>query len=472
MNHRLISLVFSLAAVWVLSGCATPLTQGQPAQAAQVLPERWQAPWPHAGQTAELADWWRAQHEPELVTLIEAAQRLSPDVASALARIEQARAQQVAARASVLPQWLATASGSRTLSPVQRPALTQLQAGVQMSWELDLAGVQHVADQAAQAQWESAQAQWHDARVLVAAEVATLYHGLRSCTQQQALAQEDARAQAQSVELTQLALNVGMNSRTDLALAQTAAAQSRSRAQQQQAQCDVQFKALTALSGLPETELRQGLAAALLREGTPTPLALPAIPAQTLAQRPDVFSAEREVLQAQARLTQTQATRWPRLSLQGFIGPARAVTGGVADNGLSWSFGPLSLSLPIWDAGQRAAQVQADDAQLRAALSAYQARVRHAVREVEEALVQLHSAELRWQEARSNAERLHTVLQTQNQQRTHGLISQRDWLISQRQAWAADAEVLDLQRQRQEAWIGLYRAAGGGFVPERQTPAS
>lgn len=68
-------------------------------------------------------------------------------------------------------------------------ATTTLQAGVQASWELDLFGANRLASEAAQARLDSAQAASHDARVLVAAEVAGRYFDQRACEQQHRIAQ-------------------------------------------------------------------------------------------------------------------------------------------------------------------------------------------------------------------------------------------------------------------------------------------
>jgi outer membrane protein TolC len=58
---------------------------------------------------------------------------------------------------------------------------------------------------------------------------------------------------------------------------------------------------------------------------------------------------------------------------------------------LNWSIGP-SVSLPLFDAGRRAATVQSAKAAYVAAESDYRSRARQAVREVEEALVSTHTS--------------------------------------------------------------------------------
>ena len=81
-------------------------------------PARWHAPLPptlpHGGSLPALADWWRAPGDPLLVELIEAAQRESPTVASAAARIAEARACRVSAGAALAPKLDGSVSASRS----------------------------------------------------------------------------------------------------------------------------------------------------------------------------------------------------------------------------------------------------------------------------------------------------------------------------------------------------------------------
>ncbi|MBK9574004.1 MAG: TolC family protein [Rhodoferax sp.] len=69
----------------------------------------------------------------------------------------------------------------------------------------------------------------------------------------------------------------------------------------------------------------------------------------------------------------------------------RLRTNGDNQNGTTWSFGPLAVSLPIFDGGQRAAAVTSSEANYLAVVMGYQGKVRQAVREVEEAFMNLKS---------------------------------------------------------------------------------
>jgi outer membrane protein TolC len=191
------------------------------------------------------------------------------------------------------------------------------------------------------------------------------------------------------------------------------------------------------------------------------------VPAQTVSQRPDVFAAERDVVLASAQVGSAKAQRWPRLSLNGSIGALR-VSSGAGDTDLAtWSFGPLAVSLPLYDAGQGAAKVDAAYASYQAAVMVYQGKVRQAVREVEEALVKLHSTESRLLDAQVSTQGFAESLAATQGRFDQGLASLMELEDARRSALAAETSVLTLNLEHQLVWVSLYRAVGGGFEPDQ-----
>ena len=461
-RHPLTSLA-PLALALLLSGCASlmPPTQVQ----APVAPA-WQAPLPHQGSVAGLTDWWQAQGDPLLVELITAAQAVSPSVAQSLARIEAARANQALARSALLPNLGAQASASRGVSQPNIALATTTQVGLQAAWELDLVGANRAVSHAALANLEGTQALWHDARVSVAAEVANLYYSLATCTRLLALAQRDTASRSETARLTGINAQAGFLAPSMAALARASAADGQSRVTQQRAQCDIDTKALVALSALPEPLLRQKLALAQVDKALVAPLSVASVPAQVISQRPDVFAAERDVVVASAQVGSAQAQRLPRLSLNGAIGALRVSSGAGPDQNLStWSFGPLAVSLPLFDGGQRVAAVKSAQASYEASVVVYRSKVRQAVREVEEALVTLHSTEARTLDAQVATQGYAESLAATQSRFSQGLASLVELEDARRNALAAESAQLALGLERQRAWVALYRALGGGFEP-------
>jgi outer membrane protein TolC len=141
-----------------------------------------------------------------------------------------------------------------------------------------------------------------------------------------------------------------------------------------------------------------------------------------------------------------------------------------------WSLGPLAVSLPIFDAGTRRANVEAARARYDSAASAYRAKLRGAVREVEEALVQLQTTASQSEDARIAVEGFEASYKAAEARFRGGLASLFELEDARRSAALAQSQLIELQRLRVAAWISLYRALGGGWSPttadERDRPTA
>ena len=449
-----------LAATLTLAACSSLIP---PSQVPAAVADQWQAPLPHEGNVVALAQWWQQQGDPLLVELINAAQSVSPSVSQALARMEAARANQAAAAAALVPEVSAQYSASRGVTQIGVPVATTQTLGLQAAWEVDLVGANKAVNNAAQAQVDGSRAQWHDARVSVAAEVANLYYDLSTCMQLLEVARADAASRAQTARLADINAKAGFTAPAQAALARASAAEANNRVVQQSSQCSLNTKAMVALTGLAEADLQPRLQAALAQPLHAKPLAVTRVPAQTIAQRPDVFSAERDVAVAAAQVGSAKAQRLPRLTLNGSIGALRYSADGTDQNLDTWSFGPLTLNLPLFDNGKRAAAVQSAEAAYATSVVSYQGKVRQAVREVEEALVNLQSTDARSADTEVSAQGYGEALEATQQRYRQGFASLVELEDARRTALAAKSTQLNLLLERNRAWVALYRALGGGW---------
>jgi len=453
-----------------VAGCA--MTGDGPAPTPIVAPT-WQAPLPHDGQVGELRRWWTQFDDPLLARLIDAAQTASPTIASAAARIADASARRTAAGAALLPSLDAVASAGRGRGDLSVPIGTSTTAGLQASWEIDVFGRNRSGRDAAEARLEGAEASWHDARVVVAAETANQYLALRACESLLAQLRLDAASRAETARLTDLSMQSGFESRANAALTRASAAQGILLAKQQGEQCELAVKALVALTGIAEPDLRGELAAAVAHLPEPAALAVPAVPAAALAQRPDVFVRARDVVAASADVGAARAAQWPRITLAGSVGVARFDAGIGTISGSTWSVGPVAVSLPVFDAGARRADVVAARARYDEAASAYAATLRNAVREVENALVTLQGTADRSADAQIAADNFEASYRATDARYRSGFGTLFELEDARRSALLAQNTLIELRRDRVAAWIALYRALGGGWsLADERTAAS
>ncbi|MEO7055260.1 MAG: efflux transporter outer membrane subunit [Caldimonas sp.] len=460
-------------AVSMLAGCATP-ADPTPVIDAGVAPG-WLAPrpdpatgpateWPHGGSGEGLARWWTQFDDPLLARLIDAAEAVSPSVASAGSRIAQARATRAAATAALLPSLDASVSAGRGRQDVSIPLGNTQRAGLQASWELDVFGRNRAGRNAADARLFGAEASWHDARVAVAAETANDYVSLRACEARLAQARLDAGSRAETARLTELSRQAGFESPANAALTRASAAQALLGVKQQGEQCDISVKALVALTAIAEPGLRALLGPAAGRLPVPAAIDVPGVPAAALAQRPDVYARGRDVVAASAEISQAEAARLPRIAIGGSVGYGRYESALGTFSGSTWSLGPVSVSLPIFDAAARRADVVAARARYDAAASTYAATLRGAIREVENALITLQGTADRSADAQTAADDFALSTRATEARYKSGFGTLFELEEARRSALTAQNTLIDLRRERVAAWIALYRALGGGWA--------
>lgn len=422
---------------------------------------------PHNGSLTSLSQWWQQQNDTLLVDMISAAQIVNPSVITARSNIQQAQAATIASAAALLPTVDAVGGLNRSKSaPLNRtpaPITNSGQLGLQTVWEIDLFGQNEASLNADSERLLGTEALWHEARILVAAEVASQYYGLRACEQLLAVTSADAKSRFETSRLTELLTQAGFGSPAFAALARATAAEGNSRTTQQRAECDLSVKALVALTGWREPELRQKLAQSEAAPPQQGIAEISSIPAEVLGQRPDVYNAARELNAVSFEVGSARAQRYPRLSIGGSIAANRLKSRGFTQRFNTWSIGPVALTVPLFDGGAADANVDAAKARYEEAAGKYRGVVRQAVREVEEALVNLQSTADRGSDTLVAAEGYRASFAGTEARYKAGLASLVELEEARRVLLAAQSAVVLLERERRNAWIALYKALGGGW---------
>lgn len=402
-----------------LAGCAIPFPKKFPEESS--TPKAWNAPIPHGGNPGSIGNWWATFDDSLLPELIDAAQLVNPDVTMALANIERSQARVVSAEARWTPTAELQMGGTRGRSFPGIPVATTQQGVLKLAWEVDLFNSVGSSVLLEKARRDGAQANWHEARVLLAAEVANTYIGLRSCELRVDLLDVDTRSRDDSAQIAERAVAAGVQPPAHAALAKAGAAQSRASLLHQRNTCESLVKALVSLTALDETQLKGRLGGKRGRIPQPEVLSVSAVPAVVLQQRPDIAAAAANVYASGALIDIAYSQRYPRISLSGEIGAGRVSSTWFNDSGMTWSLGPVSVVIPIF---------------LQQAVDGYRAS--------------LNAVE----------QRLH-----------EGMASQFELEDARRSHIAAQLALADCQHERITAWVGLYRALGGGWFERFQTIA-
>ncbi|WP_409268791.1 efflux transporter outer membrane subunit [Pseudomonas sp. KCJK9044] len=448
--------------------------------------DRWLQGWStplleQAGRTAptpDLSRWWAVFADPTLDALIAEADAQNTNLRVAGLRIVEARAQLAIVQTGRYPQLQQLRAQSLYLkqdqsgTPTARDSVFwQSSLGFDIAWEVDFWGRFSRAIESADAAYFASQANYADAMVLLRAQVADTYFGLRTAEARLAIAQENARRQARSLEITERLFRHGENDELDWQQARTQYLATQATIPEFQNQVNALRNVLCSLIGrppgpLPELEARHG------QLPLPDRAVLQDVPANLLQRRPDIRAAEQAVAAQSALVGVAEADLYPSLSLLGSIGWSFVTANHVPDT-FDLAAGPSLIWNPF-DYGRRKNAVRVEDARLQQLIERYHQNVRDAAREADDAasgLVRsLESAGIR-QQASQAAQRSLSLASSQY-----------------REGFADFQRVLDAQQlllQQQDGYlvsrgnavsslVSLYKALGGGWeqVGEPIPPAT
>lgn len=450
----------------LLAACATR-SPPVPARAGVAVPAQWSQPVPPGG--AGIVQWWRTFGDALLVRLVDDAVAANTDIGVARANLLQARAAREEAAAALWPQVSAGVSAQRG-APAGGRTQNTFQAGFDASWEIDLFGGNRRAVAAQEALVSASVATLASTQVSIAAEVAQSYLQMRGAQVRIAVARENLASQQETLQISEWRRQAGLANDVEVEQARTAVEQTRAQVPVLQASAAQLAHALGVLTGRPPEVLLQQLSA-------PAPLPQPQaelavdVPAQALAHRPDVQSAERKLQAAAQRVGQAQAARYPTLDLAASVAWSGVTLGSIG--GVSAARSLLaSLTQPLFDAGSRQAQLAGREAEYQAALETYRASVLAALQDVEDALMALSTGEQRLAALQSALEAARNAALLATQRHASGLIDFQTVLETQRTLLNVQDSVAGAQTDLATGHVRLYKALGGGWqaaLPENRS---
>ena len=428
-------------------------------------PAQWRV---DAGPTAPLDQaWWQSFGDPLLTGLVERALANNLDIAVAASRVRDARAQERAAHAALLPTLDASASGahSRSVGALGSPseqwaAQPQLQAG----WELDLFGRLGDQQSAARSAWLASQAARDAVRLSVAATTASGYINLLSLDARLAVVRQTLDARSATLRLVERRASAGYSPRLELMQARAdyeAAAQLIPPLEQAIAQQENALKLL--IGELPGRVERAASLAALTEPAIPAGL-----PSELLRRRPDVAQAEHQLAAADHSLAAARKRFLPQIHLTGSAGLALSTL--LPDPVGLWSLGG-SILAPLFEGGRLRAGAESAGAQRDIAAFTYRKTALNAFREVNDALAVAEQTDrqtaiiLRQRAALAESYRL------ASNRYKEGYSPYLDQLDAQRGLLASELSLVQAQASALLARVTLYQAMGGGWSADAITAA-
>ena len=418
--------------------------------------------------SASLGDekWWTVFQDDQLQKLIRQALAQNYDVRIAASRVLQAQAQLGITRADQFP----AINGHAGSLVFQTPTTPILRGGnissnsldLTLAWELDFWGKFRRATEAARANLLATE--WGQRAVIssLVTNVATAYFQLLELDMEMDISRRTLDSRKESLRLVNTLERGGRTGMMDVRQSE-----------------ELLYAAAEAIPNLERTIEQQENLISILLGQNPAPVVrgkpllaftiLPTVPAglpsSLLERRPDIQSAEQQLVAANARIGVAKAAYFPQISLTALAGTSSpALTSLFTGPAEYWYFGG-QLAQPIFTAGKIRSNVRLTEAQQQEALLSYQQSIQKAFREVSDSLVAYReNQEFRVQQAllTSSAEDATKLSDARYQGGKTGYLEVLD---SDTRYFSAQLGLAQADLNERLALVQLYNALGGGWQP-------
>jgi len=190
------------------------------------------------------------------------------------------------------------------------------------------------------------------------------------------------------------------------------------------------------------------------------------LPSDLLKRRPDIVSAEQEVVATNAEVGVAIANRFPNISLTGTLGVATTALTGSTEANTAWNIsGGITGPLFFWNTLKR--NVDIAKSQNKQAILNYEATVLNALREVEDNLIAIETLKRELIYRQDHVTAAVRAQELSKDRYDQGVTSYLEYLESQRQAFEAQQNYAGTKAQLLRSYSQLYKVLGGGWTFEQ-----
>lgn len=424
----------------------------------------------HTGKKAvnSLAEWWSNFGDETLTQLIEMSFANNKDMATARARVLEARAQVGVTMAGMSPKADGGAlwTNSRASDNSTRAGSNNLyHAGMDASWELDFFGKKADELKADKTALEGQEAALQSAWVSLSAEVATNYITLRMLQERLKIAEKNIEVQRDIYELVKSQHSAGLRDELSVQQSEYTLERTKSAVPSLIQSISETMNALAILTGEIPGSLSEILSAknseAKIPEADTSKLI--GIPAESLRQRPDIIAAEKTWLAQISRRKSAEKSYYPVISLAGSIGLESLSTGNLFSAGSQFfSMGPR-ITWPIFNSGAIRKNIRIQTAREEQYFAAYEKTILQAVSEVRNALTANAQEAERNTILKRGLSSAQSALDIARDKYFQGLVTFNDVLTAMQAVYSLEDDCATSDGRKMMNLIALFKALGGGW---------
>lgn len=409
--------------------------------------------------------WWEMFEDEELNRLEQQALQHNLDLRVAIEKVS--RLAYRTARANQLPSISLQGRSGREGNYYGSQESTSTGV-VAASFELDLWGKYRRLTEAARAELLGSITAKDNVLLSLTAQVATTYFTLRMLDAQLEITNKTLQTRRESVRIYTSRYEAGVIAEVDLRRVEADMYTVQAQAKELELQVQETETALSVLIGASPREILAGLPprSGHLRDVAVLPQVPQGLPSQFLANRPDVRTAEHQLIAANARIGVARAAYFPDISLTGEAGYASGELNHLFSNrnGI-WAFAG-AVAQPVFAGGRIAAQNKSAESQYREMLAAYEKTVQTAFKEALDALranrINRETFDIRLKQTQA----LRRSYELTKKQEDAGLIGTMELLDVERNLLQAEMSLAAARQAELVGLVNLSKALGGGWNEE------
>lgn len=458
-RHASLTLLCAL----VTTGCGQ-LTKSDYQRPMLSVPNNWQTAVNASEYVQRSEQWWNNFNDPVLSQLINSVLQSNNDLALAGLRLRQARLSAGLTDTNLTPDVTVSGSGTNTRNIAHGvPSTESYSSQISLSYELDLWG--RLARQREQAQWQ-VEASEQDRLATALSTIGTtgqLYWQVANANRQITNVEHSNVLAQETLRLVQAKYAAGAVGMVDLVQARQTVLSRENQLKNLKLQRGQNCNAIALLINRPPGQY--------FCNGTPLALGkkigiASSLPAQVIANRPDVQSAEKSLRASLAGLDVARLNFFPKLSLTSSLTAGSSLFSEWFENPTRAVGASLGLPFIEWNTAQLT-EAQSRVTVQQAAVQ-FRTSVYSALKEVDDALSARETNRVQLENLEQALDLSREQLRIVEQQYDAGSVSYQTLLDAQNNVLSSENSLSDTQNSYLYSTMQYWLAIGGGVVQQSQ----
>ncbi len=406
--------------------------------------------------------WWEMFGDTVLQNLIGEALKNNRDLRSAMARIDEARANLGIVRADLYPRidYMAKGSYDGAFDGENNDADASGSAAFDVSYQVDIWGRVRRLNEAAREEFFATEEAYRGITIALVAEVASAYILLRDIDNRLLIAEQTANTRRNSLDVIKARYDAGIVAEVDVNQSEIQLADAEASVKNFERLRAQTENSISLLLSKPPMTIERGKP---LQEQIFPPEIPVGLPSTLLERRPDLLEAERKLHAQTARIGVAEALQYPQITLSADLGASfGSLTSGFAGLGAQ-IFGPL------FNADANRLRVDVEKARTEQLLNRYEQTFYKALREVEDAMIAVKTYEEEFKIRKAQVKSAQNAADLSWVRYEGGMTSYLEVLDLQRSLFTAQLKTSETLQFQLSSVIKLYKALGGGWVTDQDS---